>query len=155
MTASTTSSHKHTSSRMHGVPVATSATEKGLKTEHDAPAVRTRAGAVGKAAAAADACMVFGVATRDSVSNYATQRSAALPALPQNVTVQDRREHLEEQLNRATNKVLGGSLLVLPGERNRLSGGALQACFFSLRNLLCYILWSFVTAVRFRPRSKI
>lgn len=80
---------------------------------------------MGHAHTAAEPCMLDGVATRDSVSNYDTQAVAPLPKLPVDATVQERKEHLEEQLDRVTNKVIGGSLLVLAGEHNRLAGGAL------------------------------
>ena len=80
------------------------------------------AGAVGNAAAAP--CVFPGVATGDSVSNYATQAGAPMAALPADATVQERREHLEEQLDRVTGGVVGGSLRVLPGDHNRLAGGA-------------------------------
>ena len=116
-TTSTISNHKPTaSSSAHGAPVAA----------HAAGASQTgvRTGAVAMGTAAADPCMLFGVASRDSVSTYASRRATLLPQLLQQATVQERKEHVEEQLNRVTNKVIGGSLLVLPGQHHRLAGGA-------------------------------
>jgi hypothetical protein len=78
-----------------------------------------------KAAEEGVPCMLEEVATRDSVSDYATQSAAPMEELPPDATVQERKEYLEEQLDRLTNKVLGDYLLVLPGTQNRLAGGAL------------------------------
>lgn len=67
-----------------------------------------------------------GAATHDSVTNYATQQGAWAPMVPPagDVTMQDKKEYLEEQVDQLVNRVLGGWLLVLPGTDNRASGGS-------------------------------
>jgi hypothetical protein len=119
-----------------GLSVATTSTNSGTATaalNHDATPDPS-AGPVAtfsdlhegsKSAEEGVPCMLEAVATRDSVSDYATQSAAPMEELPPDATVQERKEYLEEQLDRLTNKVLGDYLLVLPGTHNRLAGGAL------------------------------
>lgn len=132
--APTTASAEQPGAAIHAasvgtVPVATFRTasvantpvEGSLSASEEASGVNSVDVAAGPTAA--QLCALHGVVTRDSVSNYETQLGAPLANLPANATTQEKKEHLEEQLDRLANHVLGGCLLVLPGAQNRLHGG--------------------------------
>lgn len=99
---------------------------------HDALKVNPGTGSAGNVAAA----VRMGVATRDSLDDYTMQESTSLPELRADATTQERKEHLEAQLDHLTGKEIGRDMLVLPGSHNRL-GGVCASCIVKLNSPFC------------------